>query len=75
MGPDQKVLQVKLDKHFAAQEKRFYGLERKLDSTVSSSATHLDVLESAACVFDEWCSGIDGIIDDLCVEVNKLATL
>ena len=34
MGPDQKVLQVKLDKHFAAQEKRFYGLERKLDSTV-----------------------------------------
>ena len=75
MGPDQKALLVELDKRFAAQEKRFDGLERKLDSTAASSSTHLDALESAAKVFDEWRPGVDGVIDDLHLEVTKLATL
>jgi len=75
MGPDQKALLAELDKRFAAQEKRFDGLERKLDSTVASSSTRLDALESAAKVFDEWCPGVDDVIDDLRIEVNKLATL
>jgi len=75
MGPNQKALLVELDKRFAAQEKRFDGLERKLDSTTASSSTRLDALESAAKVFDEWRPGVDGVIDDLRLEVNKLATL
>jgi hypothetical protein len=32
-------------------------------------------LESAAKVFYEWCPGVDGVIDDLRIEVNKLSTL
>ena len=75
MGPDQKALLAELDKRFAAQDKRFDGLERKLDSTAASSSTRLDALESAAKVFDEWRPGVDGVIDDLHIEVNKLATL
>ncbi|CAD6264454.1 unnamed protein product [Miscanthus lutarioriparius] len=75
MGPNQKALLVELDKRFAAQEKRFDGLERKLDSTTASSSTRLDALESAAKVFDEWRPGVDGVINDLRIEVNKLATL
>jgi hypothetical protein len=82
MGPDQKALLAELDKRFAAQERRFDGLEQKLDSTaakldstVASSASRLDALESAAKVFDEWRPGVDGVIDDLRIEVNKLSTL
>ncbi|CAD6265728.1 unnamed protein product [Miscanthus lutarioriparius] len=75
MGPDKKAALAELDKRFAAQEKRFDGLERKLDSTTASSSTRLDALESAAKVFDEWRPGVDGVIDDLRIEVNKLATL
>ena len=61
MGPDQKALLAELDKRFAAQEKRFDGLEQKLDSTAASFSTRLDTLESAAKVFDEWCPGVDGV--------------
>jgi hypothetical protein len=75
MGPDQKALVAKLDKRLAAQEKRFDGLEKKLDSTTASSSTRLDPLESAARVFDEWRPGVDGNIDDLRVELTKLASL
>ncbi|CAD6222810.1 unnamed protein product [Miscanthus lutarioriparius] len=82
MGPDQKALLAELDKRFAAQDKRFDGLERKLDSTAAkldsmaaSSSTRLDALESATKVFDEWRPGVDGVIDDLRLEVTKLATL
>ncbi|CAD6247516.1 unnamed protein product [Miscanthus lutarioriparius] len=75
MGFDQKALLAELDKRFVAQEKRFDGLERKLDSTAASSSTRLDALESVAKVFDEWRPRVDGVIDGLCIEVNKLATL
>ena len=75
MGPDQKALLAELDKRFAAQEKRFDGLEKKLDSTAASSSTRLDALESAARGFDEWRPGVDGVIDDLRVEVAKLVSL
>ncbi|CAD6238507.1 unnamed protein product [Miscanthus lutarioriparius] len=68
MGPDQKALLAELDK-------RFDVLERKLDATAASSSTRLDALESAAKVFDEWRPGVDGVIDDLRLEVTKLATL
>jgi len=75
MGLDQKALLAELDKRLADQEKRFDGLERKLDSTAVSSSTRLDAMESAAKVFDEWRPGVDSVIDDLRIEVNKLATL
>jgi hypothetical protein len=89
MGPEQKSLLAKLDKRFAAQEKRFDGLEHKLDNTAAkldataasldstavSSATRLDALESVAKVFDEWRPGVDGVLDNLRIEVNKLSTL
>jgi len=82
MGPDHKALLAELDKRFAAQEKRFDGLEHKLDSTAAkldttaaSSAERLEALESAAKAFDEWRPGVDGVIDDLRLEVNKLSTL
>jgi len=68
MGPDQKALLAELDK-------RFDVLERKLDATAASSSTRLEALESAAKVFDEWRPGVDGVIDDLRLEVTKLATL
>jgi hypothetical protein len=46
-----------------------------LDATAASSATRLDALESVAKVFDEWRPGVDGVLDDLRIEVNKLSTL
>ena len=65
MGPNQKALLAELDKRFAAQDKCFDGLERKLDATAASSSTHLDALESAARVFDEWRPSMEGMVDDL----------
>jgi hypothetical protein len=89
MGPNQKALLAVLDKRFAVQERRFNGLEQKLDSTTAkldstaakldstaaSSSSRLDALESVAKVFDEWRPSVNGVIDDLRIEVNKLSTL
>lgn len=72
MGSDHKALLVELDKRFAAQDKRFDGLDEKLDANARSSATWLDALEDATKVFDEWRTGVDGVIDDLRIEVTKL---
>lgn len=75
MSLETKQLLEELDKRFAAQDKRFDDLERKLDATATSSTTRLDALESATRVFDEWRPGMEGMVDDLRIEVNKLVTL
>lgn len=67
MGPEKELL-VELDK-------RFDGLEKKLDSTADSSSSRLEALENAAKVFDEWRPSVGGVIDDLCGELNKLSSL
>jgi hypothetical protein len=75
MNPESRLLLEEIDKHFAAQEKRFNNIEHKMDSTTAASSTRLDALESAAKVFNEWRPGIEGVVDDLKIEVNNLATL
>ncbi|CAD6238566.1 unnamed protein product [Miscanthus lutarioriparius] len=75
MSPETKMLLEELDKRFAAQDKRFGGIERKLDATTTSSNTRLDALESSTRVFDEWRPSMEGMVDDLRLEVNKLVTL
>ena len=65
MSPETKMLLEELDKRFVAQDKRFDGIERKLDATVTSSNTRLDVLESSTRVFDEWHPSVEGMVDDL----------
>ena len=79
MDPTQKLLLDKMDRRFSTRfdsiDRRFDDLEKKFDGTASSSSTRLDALENAAKVFDEWRPGVDSLIDDLRVEVNRLASL
>lgn len=44
-------------------------------TNADTSKTHLKALEHAIQVFDEWHLGIDGIVDDLKQEIDKLSTL
>lgn len=74
MNSEMKILLDELEKRFAAQNERFNNLDWKIDATANSS-THLKALEHAAQVFDEWHPGIEGIMDDLKIEVGKLLTL
>jgi hypothetical protein len=42
---------------------------------MAASTTRLNAVKSAAKKFDEWRPSIEGVVDDLKIEVNKLATL
>jgi hypothetical protein len=75
MNPDLKLLLDEMDKRFSVQERRFDTIERKLDTSSAASASRLDALESATKGFDEWRPSIEGVVDDLKLEVHKLATL
>ncbi|CAD6253058.1 unnamed protein product [Miscanthus lutarioriparius] len=79
MDPTQKLLLDEMDRRFGtcfdSIDRRFDDLEKKFDGTASSSSTRLDALENATKVFDEWRPGVDGLIDDLWVEVNRLTSL
>jgi hypothetical protein len=75
MNPESKLLLDELDKRFAAADKRFDSLERQIQNNHDSTSTRIQALEKAAQDFDEWCPGVDGVIDDLKIEVAKLSTL
>ncbi|CAD6255052.1 unnamed protein product [Miscanthus lutarioriparius] len=75
MNPESKLLLEKLDKRFAATDKRFDGIERQIQSNHDSASTRILALEQATKVFDEWRPSIEGVVYDLKIEVGKLSTM
>jgi hypothetical protein len=49
--------------------------ERKISDLQISHGACLDVLERAATSFEDWRPGVDGIVDDIRLEVRKLSKL
>lgn len=72
MNPESKQLLEELDKRFAAADKRLDGLERQIQSNHDSASTRIRALEWATKVFDEWRPSIEGVVNDLKIEVGKI---
>lgn len=75
MNPETKLLLDELDKRFAAADKRFDGLERQIQSNNNSASSRILALEQSTLVFDEWRPRIEGVVDDLKIEIGKLSSL
>jgi hypothetical protein len=47
--------------------------ERKIGDLQIAHDARLDMLERVAASFEEWRPGVDGLVDDICLEVGKLS--
>jgi hypothetical protein len=72
MNPETKLLLEEIDKRFGAC---FDDLKAQIATNADASATRLKVLEDAVQAFDEWRLSVDGVVDDLKIEVDKLSKL
>jgi hypothetical protein len=82
MNPDTRLLMdeiikrlTELDHRLKEQERklgnRFAKVDRKFANLEDRQTTRVVALEKACESFDEWRTGIDGTIDDICLKVKK----